>query len=215
LEDEIMSIRILTNSSKFLQQLKEEVKDLLVPQLKKARKGLRAELTIKIPKWIFTSLDYYLLDKKRNRVELGITEEQLDKAMYDIATVIVASLRIELTKDPGGLKLYFDPDALEFIKEMPSGRYISENGHLVQWLNWLLVAGSQIVVEGHHFTDRPGEGRIGGGVMFKGGVWRVPLEIRGDSQENLVTRVIDKKIKEIYRLMRGHLLGEKPRLKYQ
>lgn len=210
-----MSIRVLTNSSKFLQQLKEEMKDLLLPQLKKARDGLKAELTVKIPKWIFTSMDYYLLDKKRNRVELGITEEQLDAAMLDIAAVIVGALRIDLTRDPGGLKLYFDEATLEIIKRMPSGEYISENGHLVQWLNWLLVAGSEIVVEGHHFTDMPGKGRIGGGVMFKGGIWRVPLEIRGDSQENLVTRIIDKKIKEIYRLMRGHLLGEKPRLKYQ
>lgn len=210
-----MSIRVLTNSSKFLQQLKEEMKELLLPQLKKARKGLRAELAIKIPKWIFTSMDYYLLDSKRNRVELGITEEQLDKAMYDIATVMVAALKIDITRDPGGLKLYFDQAALEFIKDMPSGKYISENGHLVQWLNWLLVAGSKIVVEGHHFTDIPGQGRIGGGVMFKGGIWRVPLEIRGDSQENLVTRIIDKKISEIYRLMRGHLVGDKPRLKYQ
>jgi len=60
-----------------------------------------------------------------------------------------------------------------------------------------------------------GEGRIGGGVMFKGGVWRVPLEIRGDAEENFVSRIMDKKVKEMYRLMRGHLLGEKARLKYQ
>jgi hypothetical protein len=210
-----MAIKILTNSAKFLSQLKEDLKRRLKPRLRKAADGLKAELTEKIPQWIATSIDYFLLKKKRNRVELGITEEQLNLAMSEVSKIIVGSIRVEITSNPGGLKLYFDERTLYLIKVLPSGEYISENGHLVQWLDWLVTAGSRVVVEGHHFTDSPGEGRIGGGVMWKGGVWRVPLEIRGDQEDNFVTRIMDKKTKEMYRLMRGHLLGEKARLRYQ
>ena len=215
LEIKVMAIKILTNSARFLAQLKEDLKRRLKPRLRKAADGLRAELSEKIPMWIHTSVDYFLLKKKRNRVELGITEEQLNEAMNDVAELIIKSMRIDITSDPGGLKLYFDENILALVQVLPSGEYISENGHLVEWLNWLVVAGSEVVVEGHHFTGRAGEGRIGGGVMWKGGVWRVPLEIRGDRSENFVTRIMDKKIKEMYRLMRGHLLGEKARLRYQ
>lgn len=210
-----MALKILTNATKFLNQLKEDLKRRLKPRLRKAADGLKAELSEKIPQWIETSIDYYLLKKKRNRVELGITEEQLREAMNDVAELIIQSIRIEITSDPGGLKLSFDERTLSAVGHLPSGEYISENGHLVEWLNWLVTAGSEVVVEGHHFTDRLGEGRIGGGVMWKGGVWRVPLEIRGDRSENFVTRIMDKKTKEMYRLMRGHLLGEKARLRYQ
>ena len=210
-----MGVKILTNSARFLAQLKEDLKRRLKPQLRKAADGLKAELTEKIPRWIETSLDYYLLKKKRNRVELGITEEQLNEVMADVAAVIIHALRIEITSDPGGLKLYFDERILSFIEDLPSGEYVSENGHRVQWLNWLLIAGSRVAVEGHHFVDRLGTGRIGGGVMWRGGFWRVPLEIRGDPEENFVTRIMDKKTKEMYRLMRGHLTGEKARLRYQ
>lgn len=210
-----MGVKILTNSVKFLSQLKEDLKRRLKPRLRKAADGLKAELTEKIPQWIATSIDYFLLKKKGNRVELGITDEQLNQAMRDVGQVIIESIRIEITSNPGGLKLYFDPRTLSLVKLLPSGEYISENGHLVQWLNWLVTAGSRVVVEGHHFTDMPGEGRIGGGIMWKGGVWRVPLEIRGDQDENFVTRIMDKKTREMYRLMRGHLLGEKARLRYQ
>jgi hypothetical protein len=215
LEIKVMAIKILTNAARFLNQLKEDLKRRLKPRLRQAADGLRNELSEKIPQWIESSLDYFLLKKKRNRVELGITEEQLDKAMEDVAELIIQSIRVEITSDPGGLKLSFDERTLAGIKDLPSGEYISENGHLVEWLDWLVNAGSRVVVEGHHFTDMAGEGRIGGGVMWKGGVWRVPLEIRGDQSENFVTRIMDKKTKEMYRLMRGHLLGEKARLRYQ
>ncbi len=215
LEVKVMAVKILTNSAKFLSQLKEDLKRRLKPRLRRAADGLRNELSEKIPKWIDDSIDYYLLKNKRNRVELGITEEQLDLAMRDVAELIIASMRIEITSNPGGLQLYFDERTLSAIRALPSGEYISENGHLVEWLDWLVTAGSEVIVQGHHFTDMPGEGRIGGGVMWKGGVWRVPLEIRGDQSENFVTRIMDKKTKEMYRLMRGHLLGEKARLRYQ
>ncbi len=214
-----MTIRILTNSNEFLSQLKKDLKSKLRPQLKKAAGGLRSELTEKIPLWVKRSTDFYLLNNARNRYELGISSEDLIKAMDDVSQLIVLSMRIQITGNPGGLKVYFDPNILSLVKELPSGKYTSINkkgeSHLVEWLDWIVTAGSKIVVEEHHFVGLSGEGRTGGGLMYKGGFWRVPLEIRGDEENNFITRVMDKKIREIYRLMRGHLLGEKARLKYQ
>jgi hypothetical protein len=214
-----MTVKILTNSTSFLNQLKTDLRKTLKPRLRAAAGGLRNELTEKIPSWILKSTDIYLINNPNNRYELGITTEQLVSTMAAVANVVISAIRIEITNHPGGLRLFFDQEVLSSIKSISEGEYTSYNKKgeekLVQWLNWLMTAGSRIVVEDYHFYGASGKGRTGGGLMYKGGWWRVPLEIRGDEQENFLTRIMDKKVKEMYRLMRGHLLQEKARLKYQ
>ena len=214
-----MSVRILTNSTSFLNQLKTDLKRKLKPRLNEAAGGLRNELTEKIPLWILRSTEVHLINNPNNRYELGISPEDLVKTMTAVSEMVVDAIRIDIVGNPGGLRLSFDPQILSSIKDISEGTYISINNKgqqkLVEWLNWLMTAGSRIVVEDYHFYGASGEGRTGGGLMYKGGWWRVPLEIRGDEEENFLTRIMDKKVKEMYRLMRGHLLQEKARLKYQ
>lgn len=218
-----MAIRILTNSSTFLQRVKDQLGKQFRPQLQKAAEGLRRELADKIPKWIDRSLEVYFMREERNRNELGIDLDQIRKAMQDVGQVIVDAIEIEVLKGIGGLRVSFKQSILSQIESLDSGKYISTNSRgqkkLVEWLAWLVKAGSSVVIEDYHYVDEPHsgqKGRTGGGLMFVGGVWRVPMEISGNSQDNFITRTMEKKSAEILRLMRGHMLGEdKSRTKYQ
>jgi hypothetical protein len=50
----------------------------------------------------------------------------------------------------------------------------------------------------------PSEGRSRGGVMDKGGSWRVPPAYSGTADDNFITRAFEGKSKQIQKLVQKH-----------
>lgn len=86
--------------------------------------------------------------------------------------------------------------------------YVSNNPKImgpvtIEWLRWLLLESTAIVVTDYQFEAKGGKGRTGLGYMVKGGGgWRVPVQYAGTATDNFATRALEdigKTIDEIVR----------------
>jgi len=84
------------------------------------------------------------------------------------------------------------------VLTLPESVFVSSNmaGNqtVVEWLNWLLLVGTQPVIIGYEF--RPGnypQSRTGVGIMIRqqGGGWSVPSEVAGVAGNNFVTETAE------------------------
>ena len=63
----------------------------------------------------------------------------------------------------------------------------------LDWLNWILTRGDEIIVSKFRFEPESGRGRTGRGRMKKGGSWRVSPQYAGTEDDNFITRALSDK----------------------
>lgn len=86
---------------------------------------------------------------------------------------------------------------LQEVLSLGAASFISENGHEVRWLEWLLTAGQSVVLADYTFEGAPPvRGRTGQGVMAKvktrkgSQPWSVPGRYAGTFSDNWLTRTL-------------------------
>lgn len=78
-------------------------------------------------------------------------------------------------------------DAAIFITPVSERR----GGAKLEWLRWLLIEGSKVIITDFHFIAK-NAGRTGRGIMGFKGRWHVPYEYAGNPTRNFATETIDK-----------------------
>lgn len=79
---------------------------------------------------------------------------------------------------------------IPFERLLQEGSYVSTGG-IVPWLDWLLTAGSSIVIADYQIVRGSFESsRTGGALMVKGGDYHVPLEYSGTESSNFITEAL-------------------------
>ena len=63
----------------------------------------------------------------------------------------------------------------------------------MDWLDWLINRGDEIIVSQFGFESAGGKGRSGGGKMKKGGSWRISPQYAGTVDDNFITRALQDK----------------------
>ena len=96
---------------------------------------------------------------------------------------------LELTTENGGLEVNFQPSTFDNLIGLPEGHVKYSDGDL-HWLNWLLNAGDTIIIVNYQYNPATGMGRSGLGTMIPGGVFRVPPQFSGTSDNNFITRAL-------------------------
>jgi hypothetical protein len=89
-----------------------------------------------------------------------------------------------------GISIKIDP--VGPIQNIPSGSYDS-NGYIINWMDWLLNRGSQVVVSGFEsvFSVNANNSRSGLGFMLKSGnSFRVDPRFAGTKDDNFLTRIV-------------------------
>lgn len=129
--------------------------------------------------------------------ELGIPNPESVTSV--ILNRIVDSVRIEIKKVgfrgssfTGGVYIYAIPSDYTDLISMQEAKVITEKGVELDWLNWLLTGGSNIIIGGYDVSFVSGKGRTGNAVMVQGGDWAVPSRYQGSSGENFITRALEK-----------------------
>lgn len=100
----------------------------------------------------------------------------------------------------GGIKIYVLKQDLERALNSGFGSFITEKWFAVDWANWLLLEGNQIIVSQYKFVNGFEQySRSGSGIMIKAysGVWRVPSEHSGVKGDNWLTRSLTQSLKQI------------------
>jgi len=133
---------------------------------------------------------------------LGLTSSQGLNAATEIASMVANSIKVTTKKVrlrglglDGGLTIMVQPSDFSNVLGIPEGvvEYFSKkyDGMVkLDWLNWLLTRGDDIIVGDYSFVERTGSGRSGLGDMVAGGMFRIPPEYSGTGDDNFITRTL-------------------------
>lgn len=130
--------------------------------------------------------------------DFGLTEQEASSVAADIVTYLVGNFDVSIVK---GLRtevsLKFLPVDPSIISRLPEGSFQSSSGHPVNWLEWLMTRGTEVIIGDYWlFTNASGQTRSGGSsIMVKIGTkprdpFRVDPEHAGTVDDNFVTQAL-------------------------
>jgi hypothetical protein len=135
-----------------------------------------------------------------------------------IINIIDQNMKVEFTTITGKQKLrgkirirMVQSDFLDIVRS-PAGRQITEVGEVLDWLDWLLYRGDNVIIADFDVITSSylgrDVGRTGGGIMVKNfnrGRWSVPSEHSGIQTDNFITRAIDSVSNRIQQVIEEEL----------
>lgn len=143
--------------------------------------------------------------------ELGVPQSATRlQAILDIwlNSLRVSRIPVKLTGSQlsGGFSISMIRQNWSDVLSTPEASYTTSKGQVINWLEWLLIAGDSTIVTQYNFTPkitRGAQSRTGLGIMRSNpkGKWHVPREFSGTAQNNFVTRSLEKVIPLIIKVM--------------
>lgn len=168
------------------------------------KKGfLKDEIKKRLRLWIASQPEIMSLKSNNLAAELGLPAGSVNATVEAIILSVQNSTDVLFerfnSKLKGGVSMRFQPSHFANLLGLSQGHVkLPESGDL-HWLQWLLERGNDMIVVNYHFVPS-GRGRSRGGVMGKGGAWRVPPQFAGTSEDNFITRAFEGREKEIEEL---------------
>lgn len=184
-----------TISKKFIDHLYPKVVNVLgfaAPQIK-------TRIKLIVDTAIENSDTYQSLIGGTLRSDFGFTDgtpfaDAVRTTVVNGIEVRVNKLRKSALSIKGGIYVGLVPASYTDFLSHPLSSYASKGGQ-VDWLEWLLLAGTQIVVVDHHIVYSSAKSvvnfsRSGEALMYPGGTYSVPSIYAGTKDDNWITRVI-------------------------
>lgn len=138
----------------------------------------------------------------------GFYPDTGENRVKKIVDTIIDTLDIELERNRNLIQFVAIPNYEEIYKlreaKVDNDSSNSRKGitaESLDWLEWLLEAGSRVVIREYQISFDPKHGinssRSGEAVMIKGGTWSVPQAIAGTISDNWITQSLDIAEKEL------------------
>lgn len=189
-------------------------------QLNARAKNAVPQAQTKIQKIVRLALDQdstiQSMKSGRLKMELGIpTSSIIDNLSSDLTssiTVKYQSMYVRGTKFSRPFVSLSSITANELLSN-PDYEFISENGHSVKWLDWLLNRGDEQIISGYFYRPanryelRQGFSRAGGIMRpSNSGRWGVPPEFSGSKTDNFLTRIRNRILPDIEKALTDILI---------
>lgn len=155
---------------------------------------------------------YNSLLRGRLKSDFGLTDSIASGFLNSLEQLIKNKIKTYFDAGKGNViaTVYLDILKMELdeVFAIPQASYISESkrgSFEIEWADWLLLAGSRVVVSGFE-TSREGTSvvsRSGKGVIMlpsKNGIFRVDPAFAGNEQRNLLTRAALRNIANIEKM---------------
>ena len=190
-----MRLKLKTTNTEFIARVSSLVDNRIKPLILKTvgpiEKRVRSLMVRRLS-------EHPILDELKNgrlALDFGLSPAVANAAISEMLVAIESSVSVSAIRGGRGftgLKITVDP--LGSITDIPSGSYDS-NGHSIEWMDWLLTRGSQIVVGGFESVfalSSAEESRSGLGFMIKtGGDFRVDPQFAGTQDNNFLTEIVN------------------------
>jgi len=199
----------LMNSDSYIRQnilklLAEEVNSVF----KKSVVSIEAKIKILIKEALreqpeYTSLVNYTGDLRLN---FGLADISIvDSAIADFvgsSTFDFKSVRVANVGLTGGFSLKFIPQSA-IDSAASSTAVTTDKGQSLPWLSWLLYEGTSPIIRNYDIKIEANPySRTGGAIMIPSNKnWRVPASYAGTVNNNWITRAIENKDEDIYRII--------------
>jgi len=187
-------------------------------KMPKVMKDIRKKITVLLEDALVDSPTVSSLLSGKLRDDFGLSAENAVAAVTQIIDNVTKRIDLKLAKSNNSLAyivLEINPVDEEFYKSISSGSRVSKSGESVDWLEWLLTRGSQVII-GDYYTFDKAKGRtLSGGktVMKKIGPkakepFRVDPQHAGTLEDNFITRAIESKSQEIVNILNEGVKNE-------
>lgn len=152
------------------------------------------------------------------RDDFGLSAENAVSAVTQIIDGVTKNVELKLSRSTNSLAhivLSIKPIDANFYKSISSGSRISKSGKPVDWLEWLLTRGTQVIIGDYYtFNQAKGKTRSGGKTVMKkiGRKAKPPFRVdpahAGTLEDNFITRAIESKSKEITEILSKEVSNE-------
>jgi hypothetical protein len=213
-----MSLKLVLTDKQFSDKVYFLLAKTINPRIEKAinpiQNRIRELMVSKLrSSSIVDELSGYSISDGSLALDFGLTPELSQAAVSQMLEAIRASVSVQLTrggklftKGFSGISIRIDP--VGSIEGIPAGSYNS-NGHIIDWMDWLLNKGSQVVVNGFEtvFTvEYDANSRSGFGFMIPtGNSFRVDPKFAGTKDNNFLTRIVSDSLREIENIVKEEM----------
>lgn len=192
-----MGLKLITTDRQFTAKVFSLLAKKIDPEMLKAAGPIERRITGLITQDLAS---HPILDELRDgqlALDFGLSPEVASVAIAEMIQAIDGAVSVNVLKGGkifsagfSGLSIRIDP--IGPIQNISTGSYDS-NGHSIDWMDWLLNRGSQVVVSGFEsvFAVAASKSRSGLGFMLKtGGSFRVDPKFAGTKDDNFLTRML-------------------------
>lgn len=185
--------------------IKREVLSLLNKRMDSITNAIRNRLQDSLRRAITDSPEYQSIVSGILRAELGLPDTSVLDTIIDTWANGI-QVKYKTNNSFGVINIGMIQSDYSDVLSLPEASFIyatRSGSNVIDWLRWLLLEGSSIIVVDYEFKAS-NKGRSGLGVMVKrdGGGWSIPSQFAGTSDDNFATRAlqnIDQEIDDIVR----------------
>ncbi len=145
------------------------------------------------------------------KADFGLTDQMAESALKQLIEEIRSTIQVKLEVTQGmafSLRVSFlktgISELLSNIGEYQSGE------HDIQWMRWLLLEGSKIIIDDHYVYYETGKGRSNKAVMVRSGssgkFFRVDPQFAGTENDNFVIDAINSIMMGSLEVIKEYLL---------
>lgn len=144
------------------------------------------------------------------RDDFGLTRETAATAVTNIVEAVSDKIEIDVGESQGGsagrVYLNFLPAGLSPILSVTGASYTTEKGDDINWLAWLLLKGSQIIISDFAlFENAEGQTRSGGSHIMIPLKNKKPFRVNplhaGNDKVNFITRALEPIREDLTRIV--------------
>lgn len=166
-----------------------------------------------IPTWIRVQPEVTSLlaegDPLSLNAQFGLVGGQGFRVLDKIVEAVIQATNFKISKVDnklrGGILIEIQPTHFNGVISSGSS-LITYPLARMNFVEWLMLKGDTTIVIGYEYEPKPGSGRSEGGIMVKGGAWRVPPQFSGTTDNNFITRAfigrekaLEDLLKQIFR----------------
>jgi len=186
------SISLPNFKNEFDRNVKKELRKEISARMPVFIQSLKEKLKIELVDAISASPTWRSVKGGALRGELGLfNTASIDNILYTWAEGI--EVVYEKNKDLGIIRIGMIQMDYSDVLSLSESSFIavsqkSGRSSVVEWLRWLLLESTQVIVADYSFYEKLG-GRTGLGIMIKTGRgWQIPPEHAGSATDNFATR---------------------------
>ena len=203
----MLSISLPNFKSQFDKNIVREIRKEIAARMPKVIDAVQERLGVELFDAIQDSPTWRAVKGGSLRGELGIANvASLDNILLTWADGV--EVTYEQNKEFGILRIGMIQADYSDVLSLPESSFVSSsartgNTSVIEWLRWLLLESTAIIVSNYSFVPK-NNGRTGLGIMIETGRgWRIPQQYAGSATDNFATRslqnigsVIDKVVEE-------------------
>lgn len=196
---------VKTLTDKINNYAKQLFKEKFTPRIPQIETEIRAI----IKKQLYLSDTVFSILFGTLKLDFGLTDDMAKQVIFDLVEKVANTATIrynDRAKTIFTLDLLISPPSVDQMLQIRNATYISINAageaSDVPWLRWLLLEGSQVVVEGYDvkYGDyrRLGYSRTKQAIMLKSNSgFRVDPEHAGTASDNFITRALAESFDDV------------------